>query len=142
MEDEWSLIPYPSENGNEIILSDGLSYGILHSDVIHDLAAWLFIRWMQKPENQSKLISITYSLPFTSNVRETMSKRVKQVVIWEEIQKYLPQVKSMPMIDSWLIAGKVLQDAAWQVVQSNMKPGDVKTILISADNLVKELVEK
>ena len=71
-----------------------------------------------------------------------MSKRDNQAAIWEETSKYLPLVKSMPLIDSWLVAGKVLQDAAWQVVQSNMKPGDIKAILIDADDLIKELVEK
>lgn len=141
MIDEWQLIPYPSENENEIILSDGLSYGILPSDSTHDLAAWLFIRWMQKPENQSKLISVTYSFPLTSNVRETY-KHDKPDIIWEEIQKFLPQVKSMPLLDSWPNIGRVLQDAAWQVVQSNMKPGDIKAILLSADNLIKELIDR
>lgn len=142
MKDEWKLIPYPSTRENEIILADGISFGIFQSDADHDLAAWLFIRWMQKPENQAKFILSTSSLPFTSDVREIVDRQGKVNVAWGGFQKYLPQVKTMPLVESWPVAGRVLQDAAWQVVQSNIKPGEIISILQNADLLIKELLNR
>jgi ABC-type glycerol-3-phosphate transport system substrate-binding protein len=142
MKDDWEMIPYPSLEGSEVILSDGLSYGILHSDANHDLAAWLFIRWLQAPQNLAKMIVSTSTLPPVSSVREEVKKIGKHDPAWELSLQYLPLVKSMPLLATWLDAGKVLQDAAWQVVQSNTKPGDVSTILADAELLIKEILNR
>lgn len=142
MKDDWEMIPYPSLEGNEVILSDGLSYGILRSDSNHDLASWLFIRWLQAPKNLAKVVASTLTLPPVSSVREEVKKFGETNPAWELSLEYLPLVKSMPVLSSWLNAGKVLQDAAWQVVQSNMKPGDVDTILADAELLIKEILNR
>ncbi len=142
MKDEWEMIPYPSLEANEVILSDGLSYGILRSDANHDLASWLFIRWLQAPENLARIVASSLTLPPVSSVREEVIKIGKPDPAWELSLQYLPLVKSMPLLASWLNAGKVLQDAAWQVVQSNMKPGDVNTILVDAELLIKEILNR
>jgi len=138
--DNWTILPYPSLDGHAVILSDGFSYAILRSDSEHDLAAWLFARWMQKPENQARLIEGTSTFPLTSNVKERLSKFSQQNPAWVDSLQYLPLVKSAPLAASWLDAGKVLQDAAWQVIQSNIKPGNISEILIDAEKLIKELV--
>ncbi len=142
MRDDWELIPYPSLEGNEIILSDGLSYGILHSDAEHDLASWLFIRWLQEPENLARVIALTSTLPPVPSVREEVSKIAKLNPAWELSLQYLPLVKSMPLLASWLDVGKVLQDAAWQVVQSNIKPGDmiIATGAVRGEHTSEELI--
>jgi multiple sugar transport system substrate-binding protein len=137
--DDWTILPYPSLDGHEIILADGLSYGILKTDTESDLAAWLFIRWMQKPENQAKMINASSTYPLTSNIKEKMEKFSQSNPAWTDSLQYLPLVKTAPLIGSWLDAGKVLQDAAWQVIQSNIKPGDISGILLEADELIKEL---
>ena len=142
IKDDWEMIPYPSLEGNEVILSDGLSYGILRSDANHDLASWLFIRWLQAPENLARVIALTSTLPPVSSVREEVNKIAKLNPAWELSLQFLPLVKSMPLLGSWLDAGKVLQDAAWQVVQSNMKTGDVNTILADAEILIKEVLNR
>lgn len=142
MKDDWEMIPYPSMEGNEVILSDGLSYGVLRSDADHELASWLFIRWMQEPGNLAKVISSNLTLPPLSSVREEVKKIGKPSPAWELSLQYLPLVKSMPLLASWLDAGKVLQDAAWQVVQSNMKPSDVNTILADAELLIQEILNQ
>lgn len=142
MKDDWVMIPYPSLEGNEVILSDGLSYGILRSDANHNLASWLFIRWLQTPENLAKVVAATLTLPPVSSVREEVKKIGEPNPAWELSLEYLPLVKSMPLLSSWLNVGKVLQDAAWQVVQSNIKPGDVNTILADAELLIREILNR
>lgn len=137
--DDWTIVPYPSLDGHEVVLSDGLSYAVIKSDSNRNLAAWLFIRWMQKPENQAKMIIETSTYSLTSTASGELTSFSQKNPAWKKALQFLPQVKSIPLIESWLDAGKVLQDAAWQVVQSNIKPGDVSGILIAADKLIGEM---
>jgi multiple sugar transport system substrate-binding protein len=140
--DQWTIISYPSIKGNDVVLSDGLSYGIFKSTSEKDLAAWLFIRWMQKPASQAKLINATSTYYFTSSIADEMSIFRQKHPAWNAALQYLPLSKSTPLLSTWNIAGKVLQDASWQLAQSNIKTGDIPDILRQVDELIKEIVQK
>jgi multiple sugar transport system substrate-binding protein len=140
--DQWTIISYPSLKGNDVVLTDGLSYGIFKSTSEKDLAAWLFIRWMQKPANQAKLIYATSTYYLTSATLDELNNYRQKHPAWDAALQYLPLSKSAPILSTWNIVGKVLQDASWQLAQSNIKTGDVPDILGQVDKLIKEIVQK
>ncbi len=137
--DEWSVIPYPSLNQNPVVLVDGYSYGIVKSTPEKQLAAWLFIQWLTKPENQAKMISVTGTFPLTNTAIEYLTDFRKQHPAWNSALQYIPLARSAPNQESWLITGKVLQDAAWQLTQYTVKQGDIPTILGQTDQLIQSL---
>jgi multiple sugar transport system substrate-binding protein len=140
--DQWTIISYPSLKGNDVVLTDGLSYGIFKSTSEKDLAAWLFIRWMQKPASQAKLIYATSTYYLTSSTLDEMNNYRQKHPAWDAALQYLPLSKSAPILSTWNIVGKVLQDASWQLAQSNIKTGDVPDILNQVNTLIKEIIQK
>jgi multiple sugar transport system substrate-binding protein len=140
--DQWIIISYPSIKGDDVVLTDGLSYGVLRTTSEKDLAAWLFIRWMQKPENQIKLINGTSTYYLTSSILGKMDNFRQKHPAWDTALQYLPLTKPAPMLSSWKTVGRVLQDAALQLTQSNVKSGDIPVILDEIDQLIKEIFQK
>jgi len=140
--DRWTIISYPSVQKNNVILVDGFSYGVFKSTPEKDLAAWLFIHWLQKSENQAKLIDDTSTYPLTSNARSKMEPFSHLHSAWDAALQYLPLTKSAPLFSSWINVGRVLQDAAWQISQSQIKQGDIPGILAEVDRLIKEIITK
>jgi len=140
--DHWIIIAYPSIDHNEVILTDGLSYGVLNTSSENNLAAWLFIRWMQKTDNQVKLIIDTGTYYLTSSTLEKMSSFRNLHPAWFAALQYLPLAKSTPLLSSWTIVGKILQDSTWQLAQGNVKTGDIPDVLSDVDKLIKEIYPK
>jgi len=140
--DHWIIISYPSTQGNDIVLTDGFSYGVLKSTPEKDLAAWLFIRWMQKSEIQVKLINVTSTYYLTSSTLKKMVSFRHLNPAWDTALQYLPLTKSTPLFSSWINVGRILQDSAWQLTQSNVKSGDIPVILSEVDKLIKEIYQK
>ena len=140
--DHWIIISYPSTKGNDVVLTDGFSYGVLKTTPEKDLAAWLFIRWMQKAEIQEKIINVTSTYILTSTASEKMDSFRHLHPDWDTVLQYLPLTKSAPLLSSWITVGKVLQDAAWELSRNIGKPGDIPVILGEIDKLIKEIYQK
>jgi multiple sugar transport system substrate-binding protein len=140
--DNWIIISYPSIMESNVILIDGFSYGVLKTTSEKDLAAWLFIRWMQKSENQVKLLNGTGTYYLTSSTLEEIGSFRNQNPAWDTALQFLPFTKSIPLLSSWINVGRILQDSAWQLTQSNVRSGDIPDILNEADKLIKEISQK
>ena len=139
-EDQWTVIPYPSLQGDPIVLADGWSYGILRTQAEKQLAAWLLIKWLLSAENQARLIGVTGSLPLTNTTLLEMDDYRENHPVWNDALLYLPLAKPAPSLESWRIAGRVIQDAAWQLMQANIASSDISELLGRADRLIKDLI--
>ncbi|MFH1633121.1 MAG: extracellular solute-binding protein, partial [Chloroflexota bacterium] len=64
--DEWTVIPYPSPDGQPVIDVYGPAYTIIQSTPEEHLAAWLFIKWIAQPENQAAFIEASGYFPTRS----------------------------------------------------------------------------
>jgi len=138
--DEWEIIPFMSIDGEPVLITDGFSFGAMKSDPTHQLAAWLFIRWMLQPENQASLIETTGTLPLTNTALTFLEDFRKDHPTWDSILIDIPLIRPMNALDSWDVAGRVLQDAAWQVTLATVKQGDMSFILEQADKLLREVL--
>jgi hypothetical protein len=97
---------------------------------------------MQNPASQAKLIGATSTYYLTSSTLDDLKKFRQNHPAWDAALQYLPLSKSAPILSTWNIVGKVLQDASWQLAQSNIKTGDVPDILNQVNTLIKEIVQK
>lgn len=138
--DTWKIIPYPSEGGEPILFINGLSFGILSEEPDKQLAAWLFIRFMLEPENQARLTEANGSIPITTRAFDFLGDFKEKYPMWSEILTYLPLAKAAPKISTWPVAGSVLSDAAWQLMQFTMKIDEIPALLEMAETTTREIL--
>ncbi len=141
-QDDWTLIAYPGVDESPVVLTDGYSYGIFKSTPEKQLAAWLFIQWMQKPGHQARLIRLTNTYPLTNTALDELVDFHRTHPTWESALQVLPMAQPAPTLGSWAVAGNVLQDAAWQLTQLPVTPSDIPSILAQADKLITEVLHE
>lgn len=136
--DQWTLIPFPGKNGQPTVYASGESYGVVKSTPEKQLAAWLFIRWLSQPENQSRLAAVYPSLPVRA---ETTSHESTPGTIGTAETLLLPALKAAPNVPSWRVVGELLEDAVWQVFRLS-SADQLKQILPQLDAMVEEMLTR
>ena len=139
-EDEWLAIPYPSE-GDQRLLTEGLSWGIVETDANRQLAAWLFISWMSQPENQLRLLQASGTLPLSSQALE-MAKPFLNYPQWQAAVSMLPDAATLPADPNTGIVRVVLADAGSYLFRSEFTTDKIPGLLTQLDATIKELAER
>jgi multiple sugar transport system substrate-binding protein len=136
-EDDWLFIPYPEISGQPFIYAEGYSYGLLKADPKTQLAGWLFIRWLNLPENQARIAELFPSLPVnTAWKAQTVDDRAN--FPWTQILPLEKQeVLPAPWQPSWIIARRPVEDAFWQVFNL-AEVEQLNDILPELDALIRE----
>lgn len=138
--DDWTVIPYPGQDGSPIVLSDNLSYAIFQSTAEDENAAWMFIRWMLTDEVQITLAERTYSVPFNLSVVQELGNFIEENPTWQKVVQYVPLARTQPVNEYWNVLGSLLQDMGWQLSQYNITAADIPPMLESMENMVDEVV--
>lgn len=139
-EDEWRAIPYPSE-GEQKLLTEGLSWGIIETDANRQLAAWLFIRWMAEPENQLRLLQTSGTLPLGSQALE-LAKPFLNYPQWQAAVSMLPTAVTLPADQKTGIQRMVLADAGSFLFRSEFTTDKIPNLLAQLDATIQELAER
>lgn len=137
--DDWTLIPYPSITGRPVVIIEGLSFAITTENEEKSSAAWKFIKWILRPENQAVFLEETGTFPLSSDVIEKMDVNTDIYTVWNDSLQYLPYAKTEPSFREWYILEKVLEDVGWQLIQYNTHSEDIETILNEAEVIVREI---
>jgi multiple sugar transport system substrate-binding protein/sn-glycerol 3-phosphate transport system substrate-binding protein len=136
-DDQWQVIPYPDKAAKPVLLTHGDSLGILKSDPAKELAAWLFVRWLSSPEQQSEIAEMNPGLPVSQSIISDLSKdRSDQ---WNQVVSLLEFAKSTPRTAEWRVARFVLPDAAFQIYLANITPDQYPQIIAMLDTIIAEL---
>lgn len=136
-EDKWQVVAYPQESAKPELLLHGESLGILKSDNVHELASWLFIRWLSQPEQQLYFAQANPGLPVSQSVlTQISSDRSTQ---WNQVSALLKGSQPGPRTAEWRIARFVLQDAAYQIFLPNITPDQFPQILKMLDAIIADL---
>lgn len=136
--DEWTLLPFPGPHSG--IVAYGPDYAILKTDQPHQLAAWLFIRWMLEPQNQARWAVDTGLLPVTLPAIKMFEADPASTAQWKAALKFIPQTLTQPQTAGWRKANKVLADGAFAYFRSwpNAALADV---LDNMDETVDDLLK-
>ena len=136
-EDEWLFISYPEISGQPFVYSDGYSYGVLKAGPETQLAAWLFVRWLNLPENQARFAELYLSLPVNAAWQaQTADSRAS--FPWTKILPLEKQtIVPAPWQSSWIVARRPVEDAFWQVF--NLAEAEqLNAVLPELDTLIRE----
>ena len=141
-QDEWVLLPYPAESGAPILIWDASAVVIIESSPEEQLAGWLFLQSLLSDKNQALLSISPNSLPVREDAWRWMEVTLRNHPEWAEVRRMNAEAVSVPLHPDWLIAGCLLEDAAWQLFQPFTTEEDVPLILEMLDSMIEELIEK
>ncbi len=137
--DEWTVLPYIGTD-QEIVLLSGDSYGILVNSIEDQMAAWIFTRWMNQPENHQRIVKASGSLPLSQDEIELLAGFGNDHANWAKALEFLDFSGNLPRTSAWIAEKLVLPDALWQVLQPTAAGEDITGILERMDDLVTELI--
>jgi len=137
--DRWRLIPYPSDSARPVVYAEGASYAILKPDAIKARAAWLFLKYMVKPENQARMIEVSAAWPLSNTTIPLLSEFQDEHPAWQDALQLIPLAKPAPSTEKWAYIKPVFSDLAWQLIQYNSAREDIPFILEQAQDLIEEI---
>ncbi len=138
-QDEWTLIPYPSDDFRPVVYVSGFSYAILTEAEDESLAAWLFIKYLLEAQNQQEMIEATGSLPLSNMAINLLSAFRESHPAWGQTLQYLPFARALPSSPNWGSIQPLFSDIAWQLKQFNLGREKIPAILADADQIVSEI---
>ncbi len=139
-QDQWQVILYPSSSDSKMLIDD-LSYGITATDPVDQLASWLFIRWLSKPEIQVRLLNNMGSFPLGSTAQAQMTAFRTSYPQWGEAVSLRPfGVMLTPQPDASIIR-MVLADAGSFMLKPEFTADKITGLLQELDATLAELKE-
>lgn len=115
--DQWTVLPFPGEDGKPLVYASGYSYALFASkDAEAELAGWLFIRWLSQPSQAVKLAQAQPSLPVSSAVANELAGQHSQFP-WTAVLPLADAARPAPALSTWRTVRRLVEDAAWQVYQ-------------------------
>lgn len=137
--DEWTVITYPNETEKPFLLTEGLDYGLTASSDVKQLAGWLFIKWLSAPEQQAWLLRASVSLPLGEKVKTFVKDIPQDYPKWQAGIDLLTSIQPIPASQELDIAKMVLEDGAWALYKTGMKPEGIPALLTQIDDTIAEL---
>ena len=137
--DQWVVVPFPPINGQPVLTTYGLSQVIFQGTPAEQLASWLFIRWMNQPQQQSVWLSTTGSFSTRASTLQLMSDFSQDLPQWGQAQEMIAYSRSEPSFRSWYIARWAVQDAFNQLLQPDFLAGQIPDLLQELDAVLSEI---
>lgn len=137
--DQWMVLPFPGSDRPTVVVS-GLSYGIVDSTPENNLAAWLFIRWMNQTQQELSLIEAGGGLPVSASANTQADAYRKVYPQWSQAVQWIPYAQAVPTSGDWQAARLILGDAAWQALQSYLPADQLPSILSQLDDTLQEVL--
>lgn len=137
--DEWTVIPYPSPNGQPVIDVYGPAYTIIQSTPEEHLAAWLFIKWITQPENQAVFIEASGYFPTRSTVIDYLSGYAADNPQWTTAQNLIRYSRVEPGFGSWGVARWAVGDAAEQLSDPGFTREQIPALLKDLNATMAEI---
>lgn len=139
--DKWSVLAIPALNGKPLTVSFSSSYAVFQSTPARQLAAWLFIRWMTSPAQDSRLARGWGTYPVRTSSQAMLADYKNANPQWAAALPLLALAIHEPAQPSWLMAGAIVQDASTQLYTPETHPETIQTILGQMDNLAAEVIK-
>ncbi len=142
IDDEWTILTYPVSDKKPVVLMNGPSYTIAASTPEQQLASWIFIRWMLKPDNQTRIVMSSGSIPVSAAAVSQLSTFGQKYPAWQQAISWIPIAQPSPRGADWRMARGVLEDSFWQYLQPQPTPQSRANPLPDVDQTIKEILEK
>ena len=113
--DAWTVLPFPGEDGKPLAYTSGYSYALFKAkDPGEQLAAWLFVRWLEQPEVAARLAKALPSIPVSDGVTAQIGGDSSQFP-WPALLALAESARPAPALSTWRDVRRLFEDAAWQI---------------------------
>ncbi len=116
--DRWTVLPFPSPDGEPVVNSYGPGYAIFASSPERQMAAWNFVRWLLLPQNQARLAEAAHSFPARKTALDQMTGDLANLPQWEAARQMQQYARTEPTAASWKTVRWAVSDAATQLFRS------------------------
>ena len=141
-DDAWTVIPFPANNGEPIMLVSGQSYGIFETTPEEQLAAWIFLRWLLLPRHQMNIVQSSNTLPLSNNILKDISNSRDLSLQLSQTTKLSNCVEPIPALASWHLISPIFEDLSWQLYYNEtVEASDITLYLQLTDTMIKEILE-
>lgn len=141
-DDTWTLIPFPRKASLAAATVGGAGLAVFDGSDERRMASWLFVRWMQEPDNQAIFIKGAYSLPTSLAVLEGASRQMGASAPWLAAANSLEDLQTGPRQAQWLSGRDVLEDGFLALFKASTQTGDETSILEQVDSILSELASR
>ena len=136
--DDWTVLPFPGEQ-REAVASYGPDYTVLTTTPVHELAAWVFIRWLLSPQEQARWVETTGLLPLRSSSIPLLQSYPTSSEQWLAAVNEQSSAQTVPSLASWDSLRYVLADGTNTIFQTNTPQGQISFVLDEMDTMAQEL---
>lgn len=137
--DQWTVIPFPSPDDKPAIDLYSPSSIILTDDPEHQIAAWLFVKWLLTPENQARLAASASAFPTRKSAVEHLQEFQNPSPQWAAAIRLLENGVPEPNLRSWNLVRWALSDASTQLFRSYFTIDQVPDLAAFLDKTAKDL---
>jgi len=138
-EDQWTMIPFPSPEGQPVTHIFGPAYNLFKTTPEGQLAAWLFVKWASSSANQARWTEISGSYPARASAIEFLNQYVANTPQWTVAYDLVPVGKDEPAVPSWGKVRWVVSDAAAQLFGFGFTAAEIPGVLEELDRTANEL---
>ena len=131
--DEWVALPFPGET-KSILTVYGSSFVILPSSDKEQLASWLFISWMLKPENDARWVQTMGFFPLRTSTMNLLADYQATHPQWAEAVKLIPEAQIQPQLASWRNVRVMLSDGFDYMFRMNIPSGQIAAVLAQMES--------
>lgn len=140
--DEWTIVPFPAQNGAPLLIADGLSFAVIRSNPERQLAAWLLVRWLLDPSRLAEQARAAGVIPARNSSLQMLESDAAMPSQWRAVAARFDQAEATPEEVSWRTARNVLEDAVRQLFEANTRAEQVPDIVQQLDQMVREVLDK
>jgi multiple sugar transport system substrate-binding protein len=140
--DQWTVLPFPSPDGQPAVIVSMSSFVLLPGTPQQQMAGWLFIRWMQSAAIQAESSSLIGDFPIRTSARALMADYANFHPQWAAAYDLLPFAHRTPALASWSAVQWVVEDAGSQLFKPYFKLERLDAMLAEMDKTAAELAEK
>lgn len=127
--DLWTAIPFPAPAGQPAVNLYGSSYVIIETTPEADLAAWLFLKYLQQPQNQLPWLRANYAFALQKSLAMefmAFSSVAPQLAGAMQLAEY---GQNEPRQVSWSAVYGALEDAGEQLFTEDYDPQSLPLLL-------------
>lgn len=138
-QDEWTALPFPSNNNTPVMVTYGPSLSIVHATSAQDLAAWELLKWLLTPASQAQWAQSGSYLPVRAAARTYLSGSAAPGDPWVSALNLLPYAIPEPSYTSWPVVRRLFGDALQALYDPLLTAEDVPDFLSDLDALVDDV---
>ncbi len=131
---DWSVAPMPHLAGQSTVTVQGSLLSVLRTSPRQQLAAWMFLKWLLRPENDAQWALATGALPLRLSSRNLpeMQAYLEQNPQYAAACELLAHAQPEPLLPNWSQIRSLLADTAASICSGSAEPADALAAAQSA----------